>query len=97
MIKELKEKANLYVNAGVLSLIIYFGGQELEYVMPAILNILGLVSVMVGCIYYALSKGYNKMTGVFLGLFGVIGWLAIYFLRDKTNEMADGAGIPKNV
>jgi len=85
----LKKKANLFVNIGILLELMYFAGLELNYAMPAILQTSGLVLILISCVYYAESKGYGKLTGFFLGFFGIIGWLFIYFLRDKTVESAN--------
>jgi hypothetical protein len=43
--------------------------------------------MIIGCAYYAKSKGHEAIWGL-MGLASFIGLVMLYFLKDKTNEIA---------
>jgi riboflavin transporter FmnP len=79
MLKEYKTKTNIFILLGILTLLV--SNMMSEKIGPLV----ALVAVelfIVGCCYYAKSKGYHGAWGL-LGLLSVIGLIVLVCMRDK--------------
>lgn len=84
MQQKLRKKAKLYVGTGSLLEIIYFVVEELFISLSIAFLLIGILFIIIGCVYYSKSKGYSSQRGFFLGLLGILGFLFLSSLPDKT-------------
>ena len=86
MIKEYKNKANLFIAIGfVAQLIGRFMLNGSASWLGALLTLGGAVLLILGCCNYAKGKGYHWAFG-FLGLLSLLGLIILVIMKDKCKE-----------
>ncbi|CAG0976327.1 hypothetical protein PLCT2_01641 [Planctomycetaceae bacterium] len=85
MIASLQKKATPFLGLGLL---IQVGGsflREINWGLTLACLAIGAALLIVGCMYYAVGKGYRRELGL-LGLLSVFGVIALIYLPDKEKD-----------
>lgn len=85
MIASLQKKATPFLGAGLL---IQVGGtflREINWGITLACFAIGAALLVVGCMYYAVGKGYRRELGL-LGLLSVFGVIALIYMPDKEKD-----------
>jgi hypothetical protein len=90
--KQLQRSANIFILSGIgvtiLSIAALASGDDLGTVALFLVGrLIGVGLWVVGCMKYALSKGYSQWLGL-LGLAALIGLIVLAVLPDKWSESA---------
>ncbi|MBP9890827.1 MAG: hypothetical protein KBG84_02890 [Planctomycetes bacterium] len=90
MIASLQKKATPFLGLGLL---IQVGGsflREINWGLTLACLAIGAALLIVGCMYYAVGKGYRRELGL-LGLLSVFGVIALIYLPDKEKDAPPAA------
>ncbi len=90
MIASLQKKATPFLGLGLL---IQVGGsflREINWGLTLACLAIGAALLIVGCMYYAVGKGYRRELGL-LGLLSVFGVIALIYLPDKERDAPPAA------
>jgi hypothetical protein len=85
MIASLQKKATPFLGLGLL---IQVGGtflREINWGLTMACIAIGAALLIVGCMYYAVGKGYRRELGL-LGLLSVFGVIALIYMPDKEKD-----------
>ncbi len=79
-----RNKGLIFIVIGVLVVVIegIIGIESLW--IDLLLGGIGVVLYLIGCIYYALGKGYHWGVGVVLAFLAVVGLIILFVLPEKT-------------